>query len=71
MKALATNVALTVALLVPTALVLAALEFVQTVPNRTSRRVIVIRRVLFVVGILLLVALGVLIAIRFVELRVK
>lgn len=71
MKQLLQNAALSAALIVPTAIALVALEFVHVVPGNPSRRLVIVRRVLWVLSALCLAALGVLIVARFVELRIQ
>jgi hypothetical protein len=69
MKHLVQNPALAAALIAPCAIFLIALELVHVVPKGSSRTLVVVRRTLWVLSAISLVALGILIFARFVELR--
>lgn len=71
MRTLVQNAGLAATLIVPSAIVLIALEFLYVVPRPASRRVVLLRRFLIALAVILLAALGLLILARFKELRVQ
>lgn len=69
MKALVTNWALAVGLLVPAAAVLIVVELLNVAPGLASPRLLRARRVLLVIGVVLLVLVAAVILGRFHYLR--
>jgi hypothetical protein len=69
MKAFFASWGLAAGLLVPSAIVLVAVELLHAVPSAPTPRLLLVRRVLMVVGGVLLVAVAVAIVARFHYLR--